>query len=73
LSILDSKLRKINNRNLLKELEKAGDDGQQARCVRHWAYFASKTDRDKFQRALVGLGYQALEEDPPEEPSLLFA
>jgi hypothetical protein len=61
---------KIKNRRVLDVLEKHGDRLDQAREIRHWAYFDKESDRESFIRDVRPLGYSVANksEDQTEEP-----
>jgi hypothetical protein len=65
----------IKDRRLVDALTENGDTLELARAVDHWAYFEAPDDRERFIRAVVGLGFAAERLEPcarddEEGPSL---
>lgn len=58
----------IKDRRLVDALTDNGDTLELARAVDHWAYFEAQDDRERFIRAVEGLGFSAerLEAGSPE-------
>lgn len=51
----------MSNQKVLDGLSEAGDELIKPRTIDHWAYFKSKTDREKFKKKVSSMGFSAEE------------
>ena len=67
-------LERIKNMHLVEQLRENGDSLEKPRLVRHWAYFASKVDRDEFNGNAQRSGFKvaSMSEDASADPSQRF-
>lgn len=59
----------IQNRLVLEQLEKGGDDLTKEREVFHWIYFNSKEDLDQYEYFTKGLGFNTINKGKTEQPN----
>jgi len=60
-------LQRIKNRKVVDELEKHGDDLNQARAVDHWIYFRTEADRQAFLARVAPENFEVVTSDYEEE------
>lgn len=59
----------IQNRRVLEQLEKDGDDLTKAREVFHWIYFKTRNELDRFENFTESLGYKTMNKGKTEQPN----
>jgi len=64
---LPQQFQSIQNRRVIDNLEKHGDQLTQAREVDHWIYFKSETDRETFLKKISNDGFSVVDQYCDEE------
>lgn len=66
---LPRQMQVIQNRRVLEQLEKGGDDLTKAREVFHWIYFKTQNELDQFEIFTDSLGFETKNKDKTEQPN----
>ncbi|CAZ98572.1 DUF695 domain-containing protein [Zobellia galactanivorans] len=66
---LPQQMQSIQNRKVLAQLEKAGDQLTKEREVFHWIYFKTQNELDQFEDYTNSLGFKTLTKENTEQPS----
>jgi uncharacterized protein (TIGR01619 family) len=66
---LPRQMQVIQNRRVLEQLEKGGDDLTKAREVFHWIYFKTQNELDQFESFTTSLGFETKNKDKTEQPN----
>jgi len=59
----------IQNRRVLEQLEKGGDNLTKEREVFHWIYFKTKSEIDQFEKFTNDLGFKTKNKAKTEQPN----
>ena len=66
---LPRQMQVIQNRLVLEQLEKGGDNLTKAREVFHWIYFKTQNELDQFESFTNGLGFETKNKGKTEQPN----
>ncbi len=66
---LPRQMQVIQNRRVLEQLEKGGDDLTKAREVFHWIYFKTQNELDQFESFTSSLGFETKNKGKTEKPN----
>lgn len=66
---LPRQMQVIQNRRVLEQLEKGGDDLTKAREVFHWIYFKTQNELDQFESFTTSLGFETKNKGKTEQPN----
>jgi len=66
---LPRQMQVIQNRRVLEQLEKGGDDLTKAREVFHWVYFKTQNELDQFESFTNSLGFKTKNKGKTEQPN----